>query len=94
MTDDIVNVLSYTPNSDLVLDVLQNDKICSIYQKAELKIIKNPALGTLRIDKNNVGNFVVFYQSATALKGIQTFEYALYRTEKIYIKAKVSVNFN
>lgn len=94
MTDDIVNVLSYTPNTDLTLDVLQNDKICSIYQKAELKIITNPAIGTLRIDKNNANNLVIYYKSATAPKGIQTFEYGLYRAEKAFIKAKVTINFN
>jgi Bacterial Ig domain len=94
MTDDIINVLTYTTGSDLILNVLQNDKICSIYQKAELKIIKNPSVGTLRIDKNNVGNLVVFYKSDTTPRGIQTFEYALYRSEKLYIKAKVSINFN
>lgn len=94
MTDDIVNVLTYTAGSDLALDVLQNDKICSLYQKAELKIIKNPTIGKLRIDKNNMGNLVIFYQSETVPIGIQSFEYALYRSEKIYIKARVSVNFN
>jgi hypothetical protein len=94
MTDDIVNVLAYTAGSDLILDVLQNDKICSIYQKAELKIIKNPSVGILRIDKNNLGNSVIFYKSDIAPRGIQTFEYALYRSEKLYIKAKVTVNFN
>jgi Bacterial Ig domain len=94
MTDDVVNVLSYTPNTDLSLDVLQNDKICNIYQKADLRIIKNPTIGTLRIDKNNNNNLVIFYKSATAPKGIQSFEYALFRSEKLYIKAKVSVNFN
>jgi Bacterial Ig domain len=94
MTDDIINVLTYTIGSNLILDVLQNDKICTIYQKAELKVIKNPTVGTLRIDKNNLGNLVVFYKSDTTPRGIQTFEYGLYRSEKLYIKAKVSVNFN
>ncbi len=94
MTDDIINVLSYTPDTDLVLDVLQNDKICSIYQKAELKVITNPSVGTLRIAKNNTSNSVIYYKSATAPKGVQTFEYGLYRTEKVFIKAKVTINFN
>lgn len=94
MTDDIINVLSYTLDTDLVLDVLQNDKICTIYQKAELKIITNPAVGTLRIGKNNAGNSVIYYKSATNPKGIQTFEYGLYRAEKTFIKAKVTINFN
>uniref|UniRef100_UPI003BA5CE0D Ig-like domain-containing protein n=1 Tax=Emticicia sp. TaxID=1930953 RepID=UPI003BA5CE0D len=94
MTDDILNVLSYSPNSDLVIDVLQNDKICANYQKAELKVITNPAVGDLRIGKNNAGKQVIYYKSAIAPKGIQTFEYALYRTEKAFIKAKVTVNFN
>lgn len=94
MTDDIINVLSYTPETDLVLDVLQNDKICLIYQKAELKTITNPVVGTLRVAKNNAGNLVIFYKSATAPKGIQTFEYGLYRAEKAFIKAKVTINFN
>ena len=94
MTDDVVNVLSYTADSELSLDVLQNDKICANYQKAELKILKNPTLGTLRIDKNNANNAVIYYKSATVPRGVQTFEYALYRSEKLYIKARVSVNFN
>ncbi len=94
MTDDVINILSYTPNSDLILDVLQNDKICTVYQKADVRIIKNPVLGTLKIDKNSANNLVIFYKSVTAPKGIQTFEYGLYRSEKLYIKAKVSVNFN
>ncbi|MDZ7934975.1 MAG: hypothetical protein U5M51_08445 [Emticicia sp.] len=94
MTDDIINVLSYTPETDLALDVLQNDRICTIYQKAELKIIANPAIGTLRIGKNNAGNSVIYYKSATAPKGIQTFEYGIYRAEKTFIKAKVTINFN
>lgn len=94
MTDDIINVLSYTLDTDLVLDVLQNDKICTIYQKAELKIITNPAIGTLRIGKNNAGNSVIYYKSATTPKGVQTFEYGLYRAEKAFIKAKVTINFN
>lgn len=94
MTDDIINVLSYIPNTDLALDVLQNDKICTVYQKADLKIISNPATGTLRIDKNNAGNRVIYYKSANVPKGIQTFEYGLYRTEKVFIKAKVIINFN
>lgn len=94
MTDDIINILSYAPNTDLVLDVLQNDKICTVYQKAELKIISNPATGTLRIDNNNAGNRVIYYKSANVPKGVQTFEYGLYRTEKAFIKAKVTINFN
>lgn len=94
MTDDIINVLSYTPNTDLALDVLQNDKICTIYQKATLEIITNPATGTLRIGKNNAGKSVIYYQSATAPKGVQTFEYGLYRAEKVFIKARVTINFN
>lgn len=94
MTDDIINVLSYTPNTDLALDVLQNDKICTIYQKAALKIITIPAIGTLRIGRNNAGNSVIYYQSTTALKGVHTFEYGLYRTDKLFIKAKVTINFH
>lgn len=94
MTDDIINVLSYTPETDLTLDVLQNDKICTIYQKAELKIITNPAIGTLKIAKNNAGNSIVYYKSATVPKGIQTFEYGLYRAEKAFVKARVTINFN
>lgn len=94
MTDDVINILSYTPNTDLALDVLQNDKICTGYQKADLKIISSPATGTLRIDNNNAGNRVIYYKSANIPKGIQTFEYGLYRTEKAFIKAKVTINFN
>lgn len=94
ITDDIINVLSYTPNTDLALDVLQNDKICATYQKAELKITTNPVLGMLRVDKNNAGNLVIYFKSDTAPRGIQTFEYGLYRTEKAFIKAKVTINFN
>ncbi len=94
MTDDIINVLSYTPNTDLTLDVLQNDKICTIYQQATLKIITNPTIGTLRIGKNNAGNSVIYYQSVTNPKGTQNFEYGLYRAEKLFIKAKVTINFN
>lgn len=94
MTDDIINVVSYTPDTDLALDVLQNDRICTKYQKAELKISKNPTIGTLRIDKNSAGNLVIFYKSAAAPKGIQTFEYGLYRNEKLFVKAKVTINFN
>lgn len=94
MTDDIINVVSYTPDTDLALDVLQNDRICTKYQKAELRISQNPSVGTLRVDKNNAGNLAIFYKSATAPKGIQTFEYGLYRTEKIFVKAKVTINFN
>ncbi|GGD40396.1 hypothetical protein GCM10011514_00570 [Emticicia aquatilis] len=94
MTDDIINVLSYTPDTDLALNVLQNDLICPKYQKADLRIIKNPAIGTLRVDKNNAGNSVIYFKSATTPKGIQTFEYALYRTEKAFVQAKVTINFN
>ena len=94
ITDDIVNVLSYATGTDLVFDVLQNDKICSIYQKATLRIIKNPATGTLRVGKNNTNNDVIYFKSDTAPKGTQSFEYGLFRSEKLYIKAKVVVNFN
>jgi hypothetical protein len=94
MTDDIVNVLSYTPNTELTINVLQNDKICLKYQNAELRILKNPSVGTLRIDKNNSNNMVIYYKSETAPKGSQIFEYALYRSEKTYIKAQVILNFN
>lgn len=94
MTDDVVNILSYSPNTDLAIDVLQNDKICSKYKNSELKILKNPNIGTLRVDKNNNNNMVIYYKSETAPKGVQTFEYALYRSAKIYIKAQVLLNFN
>jgi len=44
MADDIINVLSYGLGSELVLDVLQNDKICESYNNATLKIIQNPSI--------------------------------------------------
>ncbi len=94
ITDDIVNILSYTAGTDLVFDVLQNDKICSIYQKSTLRIIKNPATGTLRVGKNNANNDVIYFKSDTAPKGTQSFEYGLFRSEKLYVKANVTVNFN
>jgi len=94
IVDDIINILSYTPNTDLQLDVLQNDKICALYEKAELKIVKNPAIGTLRVDKTIANRPVLIYKIDSAIKGEQTFEYALYRSESLFLKAKVVVNFN
>lgn len=91
--DDIVNILSYTPDTELSLDVLQNDKLCALYKDAELRILTNPAVGTLRIDKTSARP-VIMYKLTEAYKGQQSFEYALYRSEKLFLKAKVTVNFN
>jgi hypothetical protein len=91
--DDIINILSYTPNTELPLDVLQNDKLCALYKDAELRILTNPAVGTLRIDRTGVRP-VIMYKLTEAYKGQQSFEYALYRSEKLFLKAKVTVNFN
>lgn len=93
ITDDIINILNYTANTELVLDVLQNDRLCALYKDAELRILTNPAEGTLRIDKTGVRP-VIMYKMATLVKGQQSFEYALYRSEKLFLKAKVIVNFN
>ncbi|AFK01639.1 hypothetical protein Emtol_0485 [Emticicia oligotrophica DSM 17448] len=93
MTDDVINILSYTTDTDLLLNVLDNDRICTNYKNAELKIIKNLSVGTLRIEKNN-NKWLIYFRSSTPPKGIQTFEYGLFRSEKIYIKATVSINFN
>ncbi|RYU93965.1 Ig-like domain-containing protein [Emticicia agri] len=92
--DDIINILSYTPNSELPLDVLQNDRLCVLYKDAELKILTNPTVGTLRIDKTVGTRPVIMYKLTEPYKGQQSFEYALYRSEKLFIKAKVTVNFN
>ncbi len=91
--DDIINILSYTPNTELSLDVLQNDKLCSLYKDAELRILTNPTVGTLRIDKTGARPMIM-YKLTEAYKGEQNFEYALYRSEKLFLKAKVKVNFN
>ena len=92
--DDIINILSYTPNSELQLDVLQNDRLCSLYKDAELRILTYPAVGTLRIDKTVGTRPMIMYKLTEPYKGQQSFEYALYRSEKLFIKAKVTVNFN
>lgn len=94
MNNDIINVLSYTPNSDLQLDVLQNDILCDKYKNADLKILTNSTTGTLRVEKNNANKSLIYFNADVAPKGVQTFEYALFRTEKNYIKATVSINFN
>lgn len=92
--DDIINILSYTPNTELQLDVLQNDRLCALYKDAELRIASNPTVGTLRIDKTVGARPVIMYKLTEAYKGQQHFEYALYRSEKLFLKAKVTVNFN
>ncbi|GAB3517319.1 hypothetical protein GCM10027442_36430 [Emticicia fontis] len=94
IVDDIINILSYTPNTELQLDVLQNDKLCALYKDAELKIVTNPTVGTLRIDKTMGTRPMILYKLTAAYKGQQSFEYALYRSDKLFIKAKVTVNFN
>ena len=94
IVDDIVNILSYKPNTELQLDVLQNDKLCALYKDAELKILTNPSVGTLRIDKTLGVRPMIMYKLTESYKGQQSFEYALYRSEKLFLKAKVTVNFN
>lgn len=94
ITDDIINIISYVPDSELMLDVLQNDKVCALYKDAELRIISNPIVGTLRIDKTTGSRPVIMYKLPTLMKGQQTFQYGLFRSDKLYIKAQVTINFN
>jgi hypothetical protein len=91
--DDAVNLISYRLGSDLVIDAMQNDRLCSLYQNASLKIFKNPSTGTAKIAKIN-NKDVIIYSTTKALSNSETFEYALYRSEKLYIKAKVTVVMN
>lgn len=93
MTDDFINLLAYTPTTDLKIDVLENDRICSLYRNASLKIHKNPTIGTIKIQKEAGREFII-YNSPRVFKGSDTFEYALYRTEKIFIKAQVTITIN
>jgi hypothetical protein len=88
LTDDAVNFLTYSLGSEIQLDVLANDKPCDRYKNTELRILTNPKIGSVRIE-----NKKIFYKTNTAIKGTETFEYALFRSEKLYIKAKVMVNF-
>jgi hypothetical protein len=90
INDDSINLISYRLGSDLVIDAMQNDKLCSLYQNATLKIFKNPNTGTARIAKIN-NKDVIIYSTTKALTNAETFEYALYRSEKLYIKAKVTI---
>jgi hypothetical protein len=94
IVDDIINILSYTPNTELQLDVLQNDRLCALYKDAELRILTNPVVGSVRIDKTIGVRPMIMYKLDSAYKGPQKFEYALYRSEKLFLKAKVTVNFN
>lgn len=94
IVDDIINILSYTPNTELQLDVLQNDRLCALYKDAELRILTNPTVGALRIDKTVGTRPMIMYKLTEAYKGQQSFEYTLYRSEKLFLKAKVTVNFN
>lgn len=93
MTDDFINLLAYTPTTDLKIDVLENDRICSLYRNATLKINKNPQIGTVKIIKEANKEFII-YNSPRVFKGSDNFEYALYRTEKIFIKAQVTITIN
>lgn len=93
MTDDFINLLAYTPTTDLKIDVLENDRICSLYRNTNLKIHKNPTIGSVKILKEAGKEFII-YNSPKTFKGSDSFEYALYRTEKIFIKAQVTITIN
>src|SRR6218665_1403979 len=79
IVDDIINILSYTPNTELALDVLQNDRLCDLYKNAELRILTSPTVGTVRIDKTIGTRPMIMYKLTEAYKGQQSFEHALYR---------------
>jgi hypothetical protein len=94
MADDNIFIQNYQAGTDLLMDVLENDKICKEYENAELRIIKNPEKGTLRIDKNTLNRPIIFYRSQQKMPIDDSFEYALYRNEQNFIKAKVTIKIN
>jgi Bacterial Ig domain len=93
INDDAISLITYKLGSEIVIDVLQNDKICSLYQSSALKILKNPNIGTAKIVKIN-NKDVIVYSTNKALSTSETFEYALYRSENRFVKGKVSVAMN
>ncbi len=93
INDDAISLITYKLGSEVVIDVLQNDKICSLYQSSALKILKNPSNGTARITKVN-NKDVVIYSTNKALTTSETFVYALYRSENRYVKGKVMIVMN
>lgn len=90
MVDDFIFLQNYVVGSEILIDVLENDKLCKEYEKAELRINKNPTKGSIRIEKTSINGSVIYYK--TTQKSIEdTFEYALYRTDKDFIKATVTI---
>lgn len=93
ITDDFVFLQNYNSGTEILLDVLENDRICKEYEKAELRINKNPTKGSIRIEKTSISRSVIYYK-ATQKSIEDTFEYALYRTDKDFIKATVMIKID
>jgi hypothetical protein len=90
--DDVLSISNYALGSDIAIDILQNDAICSLYSKAGLKIVTPPQYGKVSIDTTSFDNPVILYKSDKIFTGNDTFYYGLYRDNTHFIQAKVSVS--
>lgn len=92
LKDDDLSITNYIEESKIAIDILQNDVICSLYNKARLKIVSAPQHGKVSIDSTNFDTPIILYQADKGFKGDDTFSYGLYRDQTNFIQAKVSVS--
>lgn len=90
--DDLLNITNYALGSNIAIDILQNDIICSLYSKASLRIVSQPQHGKISIDTTSFDKPVILYKADKVFTGNDTFYYGLYRNDTHFVQAKVSVS--
>jgi hypothetical protein len=90
--DDVLSLSNYVLGSNIAIDILQNDVLCSLYSKATLKLVSQPQNGKVSIDTISFDKPVILYNADKSFSGIDTFSYGLYRDETHFIQAKISVS--
>ncbi|GAB3514419.1 hypothetical protein GCM10027442_29140 [Emticicia fontis] len=90
--DDLLSLSNYVLGSNIAIDILQNDVICSLYSKATLKIVSQPQYGKISIDTTSFDKPVILYKADKSFSGNDTFTYGLYRDDTHFVQAKVSVS--
>lgn len=92
LKDDDLSITNYVEGSNIAIDILKNDVICSLYSKARLRIVLPPQHGKVSIDSTSFDTPIILYQADKGFKGDDTFSYGLYRNQTDFVKAKVSVS--
>ena len=90
--DDVLSLSNYVLGSNIAIDIQQNDIICSLYSKANLRIVSQPQHGKISIDTTSFDKPVILYQADKSFSGSDTFYYGLYRDDTHFVQAKVSVS--